>query len=163
MSTPPITTLKQDPRTLLTDAQFTGVVNTVLDNNPGMTQGLAERITAEAVKFVVAGATHPGIPLAPSRVVDEGWHALILHTRPYAQLCAEHGPFVHHSPGYDPTFYDPDILTRTTDAIRRAGFTVDEALWAGPTDGNISVAAQCQHSPPECAIEPQKEPKHPGS
>jgi hypothetical protein len=96
---------ERDPRDLLTADTFAGVAKTVLDNNPGMTAGLAERITAEAIKFVVAGAIHPGVPLAPSRVVDEGWHALILHTRPYARLCTDHGPFVHHSPGYDPTLY----------------------------------------------------------
>jgi len=47
---------------------------------------LAERIVAEGIKFVVAGGSNPSHAMAPSRVVDEGWHALILHTQLYADL-----------------------------------------------------------------------------
>ncbi len=42
--------------------------------------------------------TFPDARLRPSRVVDEGWHALILHTRVYSELCEGVGRFVHHMP-----------------------------------------------------------------
>lgn len=147
-------------RALLAPREFEGVRATVLGNNPGMTEDMATRITEEGIKFVAAAAKFPTAPLAPSRVVDEGWHALILHTRLYAALCNRFGLFIHHSPGYDPTFYDPEILARTQARIEDAGFEVDTELWRSPTDGRIPVAANCQHSE-ECAIVPMPEPRDP--
>ncbi|WP_035796455.1 glycine-rich domain-containing protein [Kitasatospora mediocidica] len=144
----------------LSATEFDSVVATVIDNNPGMANEVAARIVSEGVKFVIAGARYPQLALAPSRVVDEGWHALILHTQLYARLCAEHGQFVHHSPGYDPTNYDPAILGRTQDSIGHAGFAVDRELWAGPSDDRVPVAAKCQHAP-TCAIRPMPKPEWP--
>ncbi|WP_256106062.1 hypothetical protein [Streptomyces sp. ODS05-4] len=93
---------------LLTTAGFRGVVATVIDNNPGMDEATAGRITAEALKFVAAGAAFPTTRIAPSNVVDEGWHALILHTRLYRRLCDGLGHFVHHVPERpDPGRDDP--------------------------------------------------------
>lgn len=146
----PVATVR-NPRGEVNDAEWTGLVKTILDNNPGMNSDLAERIAGEGIKFVIAAAMNPALALAPSRVVDEGWHAAILHTRTYQVICARNGQYVHHTPGYDPTFYDPEILERTKSTIAAAGFQVDQELWAGPLDGSIPVAAQCQHAP-ECAI-----------
>lgn len=166
MSVPPTPGTGPEPitvasaRAVLTPREFEGVRTTVLGNNPGMAEDLADRITEEGIKFVLAAARFPAVPMAPSRVVDEGWHALILHTRIYAALCERYGPFVHHSPGYDPTFYDLDILNRTKATIRDAGFDVDSDLWGSPTDDLVPVAANCQHAP-ECAIEPMPEPRDP--
>ncbi|MCT2590241.1 hypothetical protein LHJ74_10005 [Streptomyces sp. N2-109] len=113
---------------LLSPDQMSRVLVTIRDNNPGMTEPVARRIIGEAAKFVAAGAQFD-TPMAPSRVVDEGWHALILHTALYRDLCQRHGRFVDHHPGYDPTHYDPAILDRTRDAIVRAGYEVDTGLW----------------------------------
>lgn len=148
-----------DTRTLLTDDQVDRVLVTIRDNNPGMSEPVARRIVGEAAKFVAAGAQYD-VPMAPSRVVDEGWHALILHTALYADLCHRHGRFVHHHPGYDPTHYDPEILDRTRAAIERAGYPVDTELWSAPDDDGVPVAAQCQHAP-ECAIRPMPTPQPP--
>ena len=76
-----------DVRALLTPAAFGGVVATVLDNNPGMNDATAERIVVEALKFTHAAARFPTVRITPSSVVDEGWHALILHTNLYGKLC----------------------------------------------------------------------------
>lgn len=56
-----------NPRALLTDAQFSGVLATVLDNNPGMDIGIAGRIVVEALKFTVAAARFPTLRIAPTR------------------------------------------------------------------------------------------------
>lgn len=151
-----------DASELISRDQRAGVTKTVMDSNPGMAEAMAERIVDEAMKFVVAGARFPGVALAPSRVVDEGWHALIVHTRLYAELCERNGGFVHHSPGYDPTHYDPEILNRTRAMIEEAGFSVDAELWHGPSDERVPVAANCQHAP-ECAIRPMPKPEPPVS
>ncbi|MEU5269038.1 hypothetical protein AB0G77_10895 [Streptomyces hygroscopicus] len=132
---------------LLSDADRAAVVDTVMSNNPDMSPMLAGRIVDEAAKFVaaVASATEP---LAPSRVVDEGWHAMILNTRIYQRLCNKVGRFVHHVPERpDPENRDPEALTKTQRQISSAGFTVDAALWLAPGDSSLPVAASCQHRP----------------
>ena len=83
-----------DVSDLLTPDAFGGVVATVMDNNPDMDEPTASRVVTEALKFVDAAAKFPTVRITPSQVVDEGWHALILHTHPYARLCDRLGRFV---------------------------------------------------------------------
>lgn len=147
---------------LLDDTQRQGVVQTVLDNNPGLEPGMAERIVDEAARFVLTAAEFPQAALTPSRVVDEGWHALILHTRLYKALCARRGNYVEHTPGYDPANYDPALLTRTQAMMREAGFTPDEELWTAPDKPLVAVAAKCQHSDDGGPIVVQPKPKPTG-
>ncbi|GAA3374758.1 hypothetical protein [Streptomyces racemochromogenes] len=138
-------TATRDARSLITAEEFEGVAATVRDNNPDMAPADAERIVEEALKFVAAAAARPG-GMRPSRTVDEGWHALILHTRVYARVCASLGRFVHHIPERpDPTRHDPSALDRTQANIVAAGFTVDRTLWLAPIKG-MPVAAGCEHS-----------------
>ncbi|RKN11064.1 glycine-rich domain-containing protein [Streptomyces radicis] len=156
-------TVTRDARALLLPEDFEAVTATVLDNNPGLRRGVAERIIEQALAFV-ATAADAKEAMAPSRVVDEGWHALILHTRLYEALCRRLGRFVHHAPERPESTrdsYGPDWLTRTADAIAAAGFQIDADLWRGPEDDTIQVRAPAQHSPgPNCApIVTHPEPK----
>ncbi|MFD8577129.1 hypothetical protein ACFV1H_17585 [Streptomyces virginiae] len=129
---------------LITNDEFAAVAATVGSNNPDMSWMNAERIVDEALKFVATAARFPG-GMRPSRTVDEGWHALILHTLVYAKLCTQLGRFVHHVPELpDPSRYKPGALDHTISKIRDAGFEVDMELWTGPLEG-IPVAANCQH------------------
>jgi hypothetical protein len=137
-----------DVRALLSPAAFEGVVATVIDNNPDMNEATAKRIVTEALKFVDAAARFPTIKITPSNVVDEGWHALILHTNLYAKLCEGLGRFVHHWPERpNAERHDVHALTRTAAVIEHAGHTVDSALWTAPTKALVSVAANCSHTP----------------
>jgi hypothetical protein len=118
-----------------------------------MARDLAERIVTEALKFVATGARHRNSSLAPSRVVDEGWHALILHTKLYEGLCASLGGFVHHYPERpDPSRFNGAVLQFTTSLMEHTGYPADLVLWGDPTTGEIVVAAGCQHSPPDCQV-----------
>ncbi|MEV0375691.1 hypothetical protein AB0I10_39110 [Streptomyces sp. NPDC050636] len=136
-------------RDLIRPRAFAGGVATVQDNNPGMERDLAERIVTEALAFVAACAQHPDDRLRPSRVVDEGWHALLLHSVVYAGLCRSLSRYVHHVPERpDVTRHDPGALVRTMGRITDAGYEVDLRLWLPPTDETISVAAGCEHSEP---------------
>ncbi|WP_432153422.1 glycine-rich domain-containing protein [Streptomyces tricolor] len=149
-------------RMLITDAEFASCRSTVMDGNPDMSEQMAGRIVEEGLKFVAACAANPGVGLAPSRIVDEGWHALILHTAMYAELCVRlggPGRFVHHTPGYDPTNWDPPIIDRTRETIGGLGWEADPELW-GPPSGEmlVSVAAKCQHAP-DCTIVITPRPK----
>ncbi|UWE08574.1 glycine-rich domain-containing protein [Actinacidiphila bryophytorum] len=145
---------------LLDPAEFDAVTFTVMDNNLGMARGLAERIVIEALAFVVTCARNPEAPIAPSRTIDEGWHALVLHTALYARLCDRLGAFVHHYPERpDPTRQGADIIARTTALIEATtGHTPDPELWALPTDTRIPVAADCGHSPQCGPIQPIPKP-----
>ncbi|MEU9110588.1 hypothetical protein AB0D04_02005 [Streptomyces sp. NPDC048483] len=144
-----VATTVASPHKLIGPRAFTGVVDTVQANNPDMERDIAEQIVAEALKFIAACAQFPGERLRPSRVVDEGWHALILHTGVYATLCRSLHRFVHHVPERpDTTRHDPGALKRTMQRIADAGYEVDVRLWLPPTDETIPVAATCEHSEP---------------
>ncbi|GGT27000.1 hypothetical protein GCM10014713_20410 [Streptomyces purpureus] len=138
----------QNARALLSDSAFNAVLHTVLDNNPGMDPSMASRILVEALKFVHAASLFPTVPIAPTREVDEGWHALILHTHLYATLCSRLGRTVHHYPERpDPSRHDPEVVTRTVALIEQAGYTPDAELWTGPDRALVGVAANCSHTP----------------
>jgi hypothetical protein len=148
-----------EPAGLLPPDERADVIATVLDNNPGMAEDMAGRIVAEALAFLATAARNPGADIAPSRVVDEGWHALILHTAVYSRLCERLGAFVHHYPERpDAARHDPEIMDRTTNLIAVEGYTPDLELWTHPSDGSIPVAAQCQHAPKCGPIEPIPRP-----
>ncbi len=148
-------------RMLITDAEFASCRSTVMDANPDMSEELAGRIVEEALAFVTACSVNAGAGLAPSRIVDEGWHALLLHTAMYQALCERlGGRFVHHLPGYGPQNYDPSVLIRTRAAIEALGWTTDDELWVAPNDESlVSVAAKCQHSDDSGPIVVQPKPK----
>lgn len=103
----------------------------------------AERIVRQALAFLVACARNPETPLAPSKAVDHGWHAFILHTREYAEFCDRvAGHFIHHAPE-DPEGERADAAARnaaTTDVMRRTGLPVDEELW----DAGAACSANCE-------------------
>ncbi|MEU2578869.1 hypothetical protein ACIP3B_36540 [Streptomyces anulatus] len=82
---------------LIPDERFTSCRTTVMDANPDMSHEMAGRIVEEGLTLVTACSRNPGVGRAPSRIVDEGWHALLLHTAMYTQLCENlGGGFVHH-------------------------------------------------------------------
>lgn len=152
--------MDQSARSLLTGDQFAAVCSTIQADNPDISQDDAAVVLTEALAFVAACAQFPEARLVPSRVVDAGWHALILHTQIYAELCGRLGGFVHHRPeAPDPSRYDPHVIDRTTALIEETGYSVDLDLW-GPPDGDlVSVAAKCQHSDDSGPIVPIPKPK----
>lgn len=141
-----------DVTALLERPQRTGVVRTVLDNNPGMEPDMAERVVDEALKFTASCAAFPDARLRPSRVVDEGWHALILHTRVYEQLCSRLGRFVDHAPDQPgSTSGRSEALDETQTLMVEAGFAPDRTLWlqsAGCAECNGGPAPCCEYCDP---------------
>ncbi|MGW7007606.1 glycine-rich domain-containing protein [Streptomyces sp. NPDC054933] len=135
-------------RDLLTTTEFDAVLSTVARNNPGMPTETAGQIVEEGLKFVATAAQFRTVRIAPSRVVDEGWHALILHTRLYAALCERLGGFVHHypEPG-DPSRHNDEVMARTVALIGEAGYMPDVGLWRSPDKELVAVAANCSHTP----------------
>jgi hypothetical protein len=151
------------PRALLTDPEFNSVRMAILNNNYGMAPEMAGAILEDALAFVATAARNPGVGLVPSRVVDEGWHALILHTSIYWNLCLRFGNFVHHIPEPpDAGRWDEIVIRRTIAHIEAAGYPVHHSLWRGPEDSTVPVAAQCQHGDQSGPIVTQPRPKPKG-
>ncbi|MGP3686546.1 hypothetical protein ACTVZO_17870 [Streptomyces sp. IBSNAI002] len=145
MTTP---TLDTSARHLLSDDGFARVAHLVQRDNDGIDEPLAVRIVNEALKFVATAAQTTDRHLRPSKTVDIGWHALILHTEMYRTLCAAVGRFVDHRPeGPETLKRDADTLDLTMAAIREAGYAPDEYLWGPLADADVH-AGDCMHS--EC-------------
>ncbi|MFF8843153.1 glycine-rich domain-containing protein [Streptomyces sp. NPDC015127] len=113
---------------------------TFLATEEKITRERAERVMDQALAFLHMSA-HRNEGLSPSRAVDPGWHAFMLHTREYAAWCQEQfGRFVHHNPFPSPQLFDGAQMRATVAAIEEAGFAVDHELWG--------TAATC--NPPAC-------------
>lgn len=132
-----------DPETLVPAALFAKLVARV-ERDAKVDRVRAERIMRQALAFLIVCARDPHTPLSPSRAVDHGWHAFILHTREYAEFCARvAGHFIHHAPE-DPGGERAAALERTAmtvEVMRRSGLPVDEELW---DVGRASCSADCQ-------------------
>ena len=107
-----------------------------------MPADLAERVMDQALAFLTVAADHEGEPLAPTPVVDIGWHTFILYTREYAEFCDRvAGRFLHHVPNDAPNSLPSratpaEARARTVKTIQQAGYLVDGELWT-------EVAASC--------------------
>ncbi|MFB7476235.1 glycine-rich domain-containing protein [Kitasatospora sp. NPDC056184] len=98
---------------------------------------LAERVMDQALAFLGACALNPGAGLAPSSLVDIGWHTFILHTTDYAEFCRSlSGRFLHHVPTDGPGESTKGIgIAATVSVIEASGYAVDPELW--------SMSAEC--------------------
>ncbi|MEU8824074.1 hypothetical protein [Streptomyces sp. NPDC048636] len=140
-----------DARTLLrADLRATLAAN-LLARFPDMTEDQADRGISQMLAFLAAGA-RSDVPLSPSPLVDDFWHAFLLHTKAYQEFCAETlGKFVHHQPG----FLDKEehgggkaLRARTVEAIAAAGYIVDLEFWPEVDIADCSQChANCHNSP----------------
>ena len=112
---------------------------------------LAERIIDQTLAFLGACAREHDEPLAPSELVDIGWHAFVLHTKDYTAFCERvAGRYLHHTPTEEG---DPAAaiatLARTVAAIEAAGFIVDPDLWPRNAVSDCTGCHNgCHHDPP---------------
>jgi hypothetical protein len=134
---------RHDPETLVPAALFAKLVTRV-ERDAKVDRERAERIMRQALAFLLACARNPETPLAPSREVDHGWHAFILHTREYADFCDRvAGRFIHHAPEEPGADRAPAAARTemTAEVIRRTGLPVDEELWPA---GGAACSANCE-------------------
>jgi hypothetical protein len=121
-------------------------------NTERLERNLAERIMDQALAFLLACAANVGAPLAPSELVDIGWHTFLLDTGEYAGFCDRvAGRFIHHVPtDNERTTESPgDVLARTVTAMRSLGFRVDDALWPRTALGSCTGCHNgCHDDPP---------------
>lgn len=140
-----------DARTLLSADLLETLVSNMRVKFPQMSEEYAHRGIGQMLAFLAAGA-HSDTPLSPSPLVDDFWHAFLLHTKAYQEFCANRlGTFVHHQPG----FLDKNehgggkaLRVRSMDAIAAAGFLVDTEFWPELDLAQCSQChANCHNSP----------------
>lgn len=140
-----------DARTLISTELRATLVANMRDKFPELTTEKADRGIGQMLAFVAASA-HSDKPLSPSPLVDDFWHAFLLHTKAYREFCeTAFGAFVHHQPG----FLDRDehgggkaLRARTVDAITLAGYEIDMEFWPELELANCSQChANCHDSP----------------
>lgn len=144
---------RTEARTLVSDEMFARLEGRIAADHPELAKGMAARIVDQALAFLAACATATR-PLAPSELVDIGWHTFILYTREYAAFCTRiAGRFIHHEPddapgdGW-PTAPQSNPLVAAVTAIKAAGLIVDAELWNLGADGNCTQChAGCHDSP----------------
>jgi hypothetical protein len=141
---------------LVPESLFTRLVDRIVADEK-LDRGLAVRIMDQTLAFLGACGRHHDMPLAPSELVDIGWHVFILYTHDYAAFCQRvAGRFLHHLPTDidDPTAAGDaahTTLTRTVAAIEQAGFVVDSELW--PSTGTCTGCHNgCHDDPPPRAM-----------
>ncbi|MFJ5973997.1 glycine-rich domain-containing protein [Streptomyces sp. NPDC093060] len=111
----------------------------------GHERSMAERIMSEAITLCyVMGSTNAGDVMAPSKAVDPGWHAFMLHTEDYAKWCTENfGYFLHHRP--NSKVRTQGLMVDVVGRIRAEGFEADERLWG--TAAECNAPACCGDGP----------------
>ncbi|MFJ7213577.1 glycine-rich domain-containing protein [Amycolatopsis sp. NPDC098790] len=138
-------------RALVSDALFRRLTDRIVQAE-GFDRDLADRIMDQALAFLVACVANVGDPLAPSELVDIGWHTFLLDTGEYAAFCDRvAGRFIHHVPNDDEAAAEaPDeILARSVTAMRTLGFHLDDALWPSSALGSCTGCHNgCHNDPP---------------
>jgi len=119
-----------DVRTLITPQLFTRLTSRLDADHPDHAHH-ADQIMEQALAFLAACAARPGLGLAPSELVDIGWHTFILYTREYAEFCHRiAGRFIHHAPNDIPGMPGEGLTaSATVQVMRDLGLPVAEELW----------------------------------
>lgn len=101
--------------------------------------------------------------LRPTKVIDEGWHAFVLHTKDYAEFCKQFlGRFIHHQP--DTIGMKSEAKTEGFDeTLRLAKSVFGDDLgrnWTGRMGdcqcqaeiSDCSPDSNCESAPSDCAL-----------
>lgn len=142
--------LKPSALHLLTTEEARRVSALVIRDNEGVTdEVLAMDIVDESLKFQIAASKNKtGKLLRPSRIVDMGWHATILHTEINLKVALQLGMFIHHRPeGPETLRRVASTLDVTQQAIREAGYLPNAYMWGDKAETEIK-GGDCMHS--EC-------------
>ena len=107
---------------------FTLVLRRLVEQG-SLSEEWAEPAILEFRRYLALRLVTPGPVMMLSAVVDEVWHASILFTRLYADLCQRvFGHFLHHDPEMQP-IADPSAEWRVFEERYTALFGAPGALW----------------------------------
>ncbi|GGX65621.1 glycine-rich domain-containing protein [Streptomyces anandii] len=133
-----------DARTLISTELRETLVDNMRARFPQLTEEKADRGVGQMLAFLAA-CDYSERPLSPSPLVDDFWHAFLLHTKGYREFCEEKfGRFLDHQPGYlDPEEHGGGkaLRARTVDAITLAGYEIDMEFWP---ELDLAECSQCR-------------------
>jgi hypothetical protein len=136
----------------LVDASIFGMLAERVARDEQIVPEQAVRVVDQALAFLATCAVS-GVRMSPSKAIDPGWHAFILHTNEYETFCQQvAGRFIHHVPADQ-----SDSATRGAPAraaieqtkaeMLKAGFVVDDELWQPPAADCSQCHSGCTDSP----------------
>ncbi|MEV6618225.1 hypothetical protein AB0N31_31050 [Streptomyces sp. NPDC051051] len=132
-----------DARTLISTELRETLVDNMRAKFPQLTEEKADRGVGQMLAFLAA-CDYSDKPLSPSPLVDDFWHAFLLHTKAYREFCEEKfDRFLDHQPGYlDPEEHGGGkaLRARTVDAITLAGYEIDMEFWP---ELDLAECSQC--------------------
>jgi hypothetical protein len=89
-----------------------------LQRKCSMSHEEAEQLFLDTKQFMYLCAKYPG-GLAPTKVIDEGWHNFILFTRDYRRFCLDFlGRFIHHEPIPPGTAKNGELVRKAVNLAR---------------------------------------------
>ncbi|MGH3796649.1 MAG: glycine-rich domain-containing protein [Pseudonocardiaceae bacterium] len=140
----------RDPRSCVSPLVWDREVRLIMRDN-AMNRDLAERTFGQTIAYLVTSAENPDIPMGPTPAVDKGVHSFVLDTPRYFDFCTEHaGTYLHHVPHLpEDRAGQPLVLHGTIQAIRAAGFALDDELWG-------ALAVDCHQCHACCTDSPKK-------
>ncbi|MGX1514066.1 glycine-rich domain-containing protein [Streptomyces collinus] len=121
----------------------------IVREHPEFAVDFAGRLVLEAARFQAASAALPDVRMAPSALVDHGWHAWLMHTHDRDELMDRIGGVVHHVPDL-PGEDNGDakaIRRQTLQAMTDAGYAPDRELWPAASGDCTQCHAGCSDSP----------------
>lgn len=109
----------------------------------------------EDTKRFLALSTLVNVPLAPSPVIDDGWHEFLMYTEDYQRFCRDCvGKFIHHRPT-DPSGEPEEELRQIVEntlSVARATFGALSANWSfRRASADCSPDVNCESAPSDCA------------
>ncbi|GAB3958568.1 hypothetical protein GCM10029978_003760 [Actinoallomurus acanthiterrae] len=145
------------PPDLVPPALFDRLVRRIVKDEQ-VDQPTAERIMGQALAFLQVCALNRGAGLAPSPMVDIGWHTFVLHTKEYGEFCERvAGRFIHHLPTDDNKCdsactgdippVEGGMVATALAKMRAAGIPIDEEMWRAHTGDCSQCHAGCTDSP----------------
>jgi hypothetical protein len=135
------------PRELISPELFAKLVTRVMEDEK-VSEEDAKRVVAQTLVFLKACAVNPGRNLSPTKAIDPGWHAFILHTEDYAEFCERvAGRFVHHRPICNDDIRSGTALERTIEALKATGYPIEWDLWTVNAADCHQCHATCHDSP----------------
>lgn len=139
------------PRTLIPCALFDRLTARIRVDHPEHAHQ-ADVIMEQALAFLAACAARPGTRLAPSEIVDIGWHTFILYTREYAEFCQQHaGRIIHHAPSDEEGADSGGCTAADTVAVmRELGLPVVSSLWGHAAACEGSGTGKCSQCHQGC-------------
>ncbi|KUN37654.1 hypothetical protein AQJ30_15310 [Streptomyces longwoodensis] len=121
----------------------------IVKEHPEFTVEFAGRLVVESAKFQAASAARPDVRMAPSLLVDIGWHAWLMHTTDRDALMKRIGGVVHHVPELpgDDSGDKKAVRHDTLAVMRDTGNTPDLELWPAASGDCTQCHAGCTDSP----------------